>query len=254
MSGEVENQWDAKRGVMLGMQAFVYGLFVLIGAVWIGLSASGQSGEGAFIAVTPAAFAPVAVLIAAVLVAFHVFWPFRATMIDRAIGLIAGVLSLVGVSLPLLSIVEPGGDGDADPLKLRAYPMASWAATVAGLLVVLTIVSFARQMLRAERSHLIRALSHCVTGGAASISLAGWAFMPYIGATRPSMGVGTGVYVGVIVVMVLFALVLGTASVWWLKELDPAPEDRSPWIGVALLPVMFYGLVVFAAALFLQLI
>lgn len=260
MSGEIRNRWGAKRGAMLGVQAFAYVVFVLIGVAWGGFTAGSPDSTGGATAVPAAVAGAMIVPMLFVLGDFHMYWPFRATLVDRAIGLIAGALSIVCAASPLLSIYGPSDVAAADPLKLSAYPMASWAAAVAGLLVVLTIVSFGRQMARENRSHLIRALSHCVTGGAASISLAGWAFLPYVTiAGRASFAgasgaVGVGAFLGVVALMVLFALVLAVASVWWLGELDPDPAARHPWMGVAMLPVMFYGLVVFAAALFLQLI
>ncbi|KFI96965.1 hypothetical protein [Bifidobacterium stellenboschense] len=242
MNGETVSQWNAKRGAMLGVQVFAYALLIVIGAVW----ALADTGAGII------AMMIATVLLAVVLVLFHVYWPFRATIIDRVIGLVAGALSLVFVTFPAAGKLFMVNDDsravlfDANSAEIR------WAAAVAGLLVVLTIVSFGRQMLREERSHLIRALSHCVTGGAAAISLAGWLFFPYVVAgaiTAPTI-----LFAGVVAVMVLFALVLAYASVWWLRELDADPAQRAPWIGVALLPVMFFGLVSFAAALFLQIV
>lgn len=273
MSEDSKTTWSTKLGVMLGVQVGVYLLFAVFGGIWAGLSVSGADAAAKGIAALSSGVAPA--LIAAMLLVlfwFHANWPFRATLVDRAIGVIVGLLSVLAVSSPLMSIYGISDELAGDPLKLRTYPMERWAAAVAGLLVLLTIVSFARQMARENRSHLIRALSHCVTGGAASISLAGWFYLPYVavagraafatGGAGDSTGAGVSanggvsaaVFIGVVVAMVLFAVILAVASVWWLDELDPDPKTRSPWIGVALLPVMFYGLVVFAAALFLQLV
>ncbi|PLS28753.1 hypothetical protein [Bifidobacterium parmae] len=242
MTGETVSQWNAKRGTMLAAQALAYVLLIVVGAVW------GLAGAGAGIVMQLAG----TVLLAVALVLFHVFWPFRATIIDRVIGLVAGALSLVFVAFPAAGDVIMVQDDTRAALFDTDSGEIRWAAAVAGLLVVLTIVSFGRQMLREERSHLIRALSHCVTGGAASIALAGWYFIPYV--VSGGLAVSGGLFAGVIAVMALFALMLAYASVWWLKELDPDPAVRAPWVGVALLPVMFYGLVVFAAALFLQIV
>ncbi|NEG55297.1 hypothetical protein [Bifidobacterium platyrrhinorum] len=244
MAGGTVGKWDAKRGAMLGAQALAYALFIVVGAVWgVGLS-------GAGIVANIVAL----VLMVVVLAVFHWFWPFRASAVDRVIGLVVGLLSIVCVASPSVGgIIMPLDRGIEDSaLKLDTYPEARWAAAVAGLLVVLTIVSFGRQMLREERSHLIRALSHCVTGGAASISLAGWYFIPYV--VSGAFTASSAMFAGTVVVMVLFALVLAVASVWWLRELDPDPVQPAPWIGVAMLPFMFYGLVVFAAALLLQIL
>ena len=93
-------------------------------------------------------------------------------------------------------------------------------------------------------------------GGAASISLAGWAFLPYVVVTGQFVEgeASTGKFVALIVAMIVVALLLAYASVFWMKELDPAEDAREPWVGVAMLPVMLFGLVVFAAALLVQIV
>lgn len=243
MNAETISQWNAKRGMMLACQTLAYALFIVTGVIWA------IAGAGAGIIADILTI----VLMVAVLAVFHWFWPFRATIIDRAIGCAAGLLSIVVVASPAAgNLLVPMSEAiERSPLQYEMHAETQWAAAVAGLLVLLTIVSFARQMLREERSHLIRALSHCVTGGAASIALAGWYFIPYVVAGAYTLS--PALFAGIIVAMVLFALVLAFGSVWWLKELDPDPAIRAPWVGVAMLPVMLYGLVVFAAALVVQL-
>ncbi|MBW3094416.1 hypothetical protein KIH75_03440 [Bifidobacterium sp. 64T4] len=240
-----------KRGAgcarMLGVQAAAYAVFIVVALL---LSAIG----GPMSRMVVYGLAAVALV---VLVAFHVCWPFRAGLADRIIGVVAGLLSLVFVSTTLGEKLVPSNEKIMnDELLRNTYPMMCWAAAVAGLLVLLTVVSFGRQMLREERSHLIRALSHCVTGGAASISLAGWVFLPYVVVTGQFAGSKaiTGKFVALVVAMVVVALLLAYASVFWMKELDPAEDAREPWIGVAMLPVMLFGLVVFAAALLVQIV
>ena len=245
MGGETTAKWDIGR--MLGVQALAY--VVLVVVTLLLAPACGPLADVVFYGL--------AVVALVVLVAFHVCWPFRAGMADRVIGFAAGVLSLIAVATPASTLLLPmNARMFASALHRNTYPMARWAAAVAGLLVLLIIVSFARQMLRAERSHLIRALSHCVTGGAASISLAGWVFLPYVVASGQSAVelVIVPKFVALVAVMVVAALVLACASTFWLKELDPDPSVRAPWVGVALLPVMLFGLMVFAAALLIQVV
>ena len=58
-----------------------------------------------------------------------------------------------------------------------------WMGSAAALLlVVLVVFSFGRQMAREKREHLIRALSHAVTSGVAALAVAGWCFLPDLGA------------------------------------------------------------------------
>ena len=245
MGGETTAKRDGGR--MLGVQALAY--VALVAVALVSASVCGPLGD--------AVFYGLAAVVLVVLVAFHVCWPFRAGMADRVIGFAAGVLSLIAVATPVSTLLLPmNARMFASALHRNTYPMACWAAAVAGLLVLLIIVSFARQMLRAERSHLIRALSHCVTGGAASISLAGWVFLPYVVASGQSAVELMIVpkFVALVAVMVVVALMLAYASTFWLKELDPDPSVRAPWVGVALLPVMLFGLMVFAAALLIQVV
>ena len=244
---ETMEEHGAKCTRMLGVQALAYVVFIVVALVF---SAMRGPRDG----VSSASVAVVAVVVLAV---FHVCWPFRAGMADRIIGAVAGVLSLACVSTSFGSMVVPANDAImSNELTRNTYPMLRWAAAVAGLLVLLTVVAFGRQMAREERSHLIRALSHCVTGGAASISLGGWVFLPYVVAVGRHAGAtaGTTKFVALIVVMVVVALVLAYASVFWCRELDAADNAREPWVGVALLPVMLFGLVVFAAALLIQIV
>ena len=245
MGGKTTATWDSKQ--MLGVQALAYVL--LVGVALLLASVCG--------ALSDAMFYGLAVVALVVLVAFHMCWPFRAGMADRVIGFVVGVLSLVAAATPVSTLLLPmNAQMFASALRRNTYPMACWAAAVAGLLVLLIIVAFARQMLRAERSHLIRALSHCVTGAAASISLAGWVFLPYVvasGQNAVDLAIAPK-FVALIVVMVVAALLLAHASTFWLKELDPDPAVPAPWVGVALLPVMLFGLMVFAAALLIQVV
>lgn len=245
MGGKTTATWNSRQ--MLGVQALAY--VVLVGVALVLASVSGSLGDMVFYGL--------AVVALAALVAFHVCWPFQAGVADRVIGFVVGVLSLIAAATPMSTLLLPmNAQMVASALRRNTYPMACWAAAVAGLLVLIIIVSFARQMLRAERSHLIRALSHCVTGAAASISLAGWVFLPYVVASGQS-AVELAIvpkFVALVAVMVVAALVLAYASTFWLKELDPDPAVPAPWVGVALLPVMLFGLMVFAAALLIQVV
>ena len=45
------------------------------------------------------------------------------------------------------------------------------------------------------------------------------------------------------------AVALTVCSYFWHRDADPEPDARSPWIGLALLPVMLTGLAVGLAAL-----
>lgn len=230
MNHETSQAWGGRVGAMIALEATAVAV----------LLATGLLGGG----ITP-------LPVAASLVLLAICWPFRTGLAERVIGLIAGLCALILACTDAADAFLPQRRVDA-AIGTDLIPLVQWAGCFAGLLVLLTIVSFARQMLREERSHLIRALSHCLTGGTASVALSGWCFLPAAveaGATTP-----TPLAIAVAAVAVLLVLALAASSVWWLKELDPAPEARSPWIGVALLPVMLSGIVVFAAAIALTLL
>lgn len=138
------------------------------------------------------------------------------------------------------------------------------SAGVGGLLIVLIIVSFGRQMARENRTHLIRSLSHSVVEGVAMIASAGWCFLPVLlptthsraaamsaasGATVDMFSNVTTTWVVAAIVTVLVAVALTVCSYFWHRDAAPEPDARSPWIGLALLPVMLTGLAVGLAAL-----
>lgn len=185
---------------------------------------------------------PVLCVVAVVLVAMHVCWPFRAGQAMRAISLLFGVASGVCAAVPL-----PGTLGrDASGRHLPQW--VSWSVAAGVLLVLLVIVSFGRQMAREDRSHLIRALSHSVSSGVAAIAAPGWCFLPVLVTAAGSTAFGW-VAIGVVL---LLAVLLSVASTRWVADMDPEPSAAATgWAGIALLPVMLLGSVIAIAALLL---
>ena len=85
----------------------------------------------------------------------------RDGLAGRVIAAVVGALSLacaVGQSLGVV-FFPPRATGAEGAEAVGFYPQETWAAGVVGLLVALVLVSFARQMAREDRSHLIRSLS-----------------------------------------------------------------------------------------------
>lgn len=193
----------------------------------------------------------------ALLVAFS---PFRDGAAGHVIAVVAGLLSVVCATTMMLgrAIFPAGVDGS------RNFSMEEgWIAGVGGLLIVLVIVSFGRQMARENRTHLIRSLSHGVVEGAAMIASAGWCFLPTLLPTTHDKAIAASVAAGAdgtfvgpttmtwaiaAIVALLVAVVLGVCSYFWYRDADPEPDARSPWIGIALLPVMLTGAAVGIAA------
>jgi putative copper export protein len=188
----------------------------------------------------------VPLIVAAVIVAaFAMFWPFRGTLLDRIATVAFGALSLVFVIVPFPSGQVPPNQTADDGSVLPWY---SWALAAGCLLVVLVVLAFARQMIRETRSHLIRALSHAITSCVAAIAVAGWCFLPNF-ATMLSRGTNAGT--AALIVIIVLALALALASTLWVRDADPEPTARYPWIGTGLLPVMLMGVTIAATTLIL---
>ena len=142
--------------------------------------------------------------------------------------------------------IFPAGLGDEDTFWMQE----GWIAGVGGLLILLIVVSFGRQMARENRTHLIRSLSHNVVEGVAMIGSAGWCFLSTLlpirsgeNAASTDYGSMTAWAVAVIVALLLI-IALDACSYWWNRDADPDPQSKNPWIGIALLPVMISGIVV----------
>ena len=156
-----------------------------------------------------------------------VFSPFRDGTAGHVIAVIAGLLSVVCATTMTLgrAIFAADATGGKD------FSMEDgWIAGVGGLLILLIVISFGRQMARENRTHLIRSLSHS----------AGWCFLPTV-----LKAIGTVAFVVVLLVIVALAV----CSYFWHRDADPEPTARDPWIGIAMLPVMIAGAVVGIAAL-----
>ena len=176
-----------------------------------------------------------------------VFSPFRDGVAGHVIAAIAGLLSAICATTVMLgNVIFPAGlDGG------KSFSMEeAWIAGVGGLLIVLIIVSFGRQMARENRTHLIRSLSHSVVEGVAMIASAGWCFLSTLlpirsGENAASTDYGsTTVWAVAVIVALLLIIALDACSYWWNRDADPDPQSKNPWIGIALLPVMISGIVI----------
>ena len=173
------------------------------------------------------------IIAALTLAAFVVFWPFRGSILDRIVTLVFGAISLIFVIVPF---------------PTSEVPPDQTAAAMGLLLVVLVVFSFGRQMAREKREHLIRALSHAVTSGVAALAVAGWCFLPDLGAM---LAKGTVAGTVALIILIVLGLALAVASTLWVRDADPDPDIRYPWIGTGLMPVMLMGVTIAATALVL---
>ena len=174
-----------------------------------------------------------------------VFSPFRDGTAGHVIAVIAGLLSVVCATTMTLgrAIFAADATGGKD------FSMEDgWIAGVGGLLILLIVISFGRQMAREKREHLIRALSHAVTSGVAALAVAGWCFLPDLGAM---LAKGTVAGTVALIILIVLGLALAVASTLWVRDADPDPDIRYPWIGTGLMPVMLMGVTIAATALVL---
>ena len=187
------------------------------------------------------------------IVLLTVFSPFRDGTVGHVISVIAGLLSVVCATTMTLgrAIFAADATGGKD------FSMEDgWIAGVGGLLILLIVISFGRQMARENRTHLIRSLSHNVLEGVAMISSAGWCFLPTIlplvhtGENAASTEYGS-MLAWVIASVVTLAVIVafGVCSYLWRRDADPDPKANKPWIGLALVPVMLAGAAVGIASL-----
>ena len=160
------------------------------------------------------------IIAALTLAAFVVFWPFRGSILDRIVTLVFGAISLIFVIVPFPTSEVPPDQTAADGSVLPWY---SWALAMGLLLVVLVVFSFGRQMAREKREHLIRALSHAVTSGVAALAVAGWCFLPDLGAM---LAKGTVAGTVALIILIVLGLALAVASTLWVRDADPDPDIR----------------------------
>ena len=234
----VKSAQKASFGKVLTIQIAAYVVLVVL-ALIPGIS-YGNTEEPAIVSFTVAASVAMIALLA-------VFNPFRDGVAGHAISVIAGLLSVVCATTMMLGrAIFPAGLGDEDTFWMQE----GWIAGVGGLLILLIVVSFGRQMARENRTHLIRSLSHNVVEGVAMIGSAGWCFLSTLlpirsgeNAASTEFAVNPAWIVSVIVSLLLI-VALDACSYWWNRNADPDPQSKNPWIGIALLPVMISGIVV----------
>ena len=155
------------------------------------------------------------IIAALTLAAFVVFWPFRGSMLDRIVTLVFGAISLIFVTVPFPTGKVPPDQTAADGSTLPWY---SWALAMGLLLVMLVVFSFGRQMAREKRDHLIRALAHARTSGVAALAVAGWCFLPDLGAM---LAKGTVAGTVALIILIVLGLALAVASTLWVRDADP---------------------------------
>ena len=209
-------------------------------AVLVGLACLPGSG-----AVSSSTFSVTGFAVAAIIMIFAFFCPLRDGVPGRVTAIVLGFVAMVCASTPFLGqFVFARHDA-------QYISAAAWCAGVAGLLVVLVVAAFIRQMARPKRTDMIVQLAHMVTDGVASIAASGWCFLPMLFHEASAPDVWRIVCVTVVVVG---AVALAVVSRLWYREAQPLPGARAAWVGFGLLPVMLTGALVGIAALVMWLV
>ena len=161
----VKSAQKASFGKVFAVQIAAYVVLVVL-ALIPGIS-YGNTEEPAIVSFTVVASVAMIALLA-------VFNPFRDGVVGHVISVVVGLLSVVCATTVMLGrAIFPAGLGNEDTFWMQE----GWIAGVGGLLILLIVVSFGRQMARENRTHLIRSLSHNVVEGVAMIGSAGWCFL-----------------------------------------------------------------------------
>lgn len=178
------------------------------------------------------------------------FTPLRDGLPGRITACVLGFCSMICAATPFLGElvfgVHPDGVERSESLSVSA-----WLAGCATLLVVLLVVSFARQMARNPRTDMIVQMSHMVMDGVSCIAAAGWCFLPML---MHADGVRPVVRALALAAVALVALALAAMSCLWTRDVRPLDDARSPWIGMGMMPVMLTGAAVGIAVLVMLLV
>ncbi len=204
-------------------------------------------------AVSSSTFSVTAFAVAAIIVLFAFFCPLRDGVPGSVTAVVLGFVAMVCASTPLLGqfVFERQGAPHAGVANAQYTSAAAWCAGVAGLLVVLVVAAFIRQMARPQRTDMIVQLAHMVTDGVVSIAASGWCFLPML---FHEVGAADVWRIVCVVVVVAGAVALAVVSRLWYREAQPLPGARAAWVGFGLLPVMLTGALVGIAALVMWLV
>lgn len=169
-------------------------------------------------------------------------------LFDSLFPFILGAISLIGACYWSMVSIVSGYFSLVEQWRVARQ----WVAMVAVLLVILVVCTFACQMLRLHRTHVVRSLARSIFNGLNCIAVAGWNFMPTL-AAEYAVGLSNGVFsqVGrklVIMAVAAVAIMAGlccSSWLWWSDRLgvSTSSPDNS-WIAVMLTPIMLSGALV----------
>lgn len=121
-----------------------------------------------------------------------------------------------------------------------------WAVFLVVWFWILVFVSFLRQMMRRNRSHLIRSLSVGIMASLATLGAVCWMFLPsLVDDLRDEAAPAWLVTIVVAVLVVVLAALAAVSVTWWSHKPHKLPFS---WMGMGMVPVLMSGYCVFVAA------
>jgi hypothetical protein len=217
------------------------------------------------------------------------YWPSRGMGFERLLGAIGAVALIASTQFSLLQqlLLAEASGRQASSLNHSAgfgYISAAsllractqWGVGLMVVFVVFVILGFGRQMLRRDRSNMVRSLAYGLVAGVTMVGASGWLFASVLvryftvdlksSATGPFARFGQWVVVVVVALAVLvMACLLVAVTRWWrdLNVSDKALSNRRSsvrairrggWVGVGLAAPMLSGFVVYLVLVVLLLV
>lgn len=190
-----------------------------------------------------------------ILLTFLALWPLHGNIVDRIIALCSGIASTWCATFALKGWLPQSVIIDNETVSMSKFiaaikPYERWAVSFALILVAATFITFLRQMLRENRTNLVRNLSHTLTASIACAALPGWMFLPSIIRFMPSLRNTEG---GILVaaLCVLMVILLSGLSYLWVRNncKNYYENNVTRDVAISLLPIMFSGMLIYIAGL-----
>lgn len=190
-----------------------------------------------------------------ILLAFLALWPLHGNIVDRIIALCSGIASTWCATFALKGWLPQSVIIDNETVSMSKFiaairPYERWAVSFALILVAATFVTFLRQMMRENRTNLVRNLAHTLTASIACAALPGWLFLPSIVRFMPSLRSTDGGILVMLLCILMVILLSGLSHLWVRDNCNEYYENKTTNdIAFAIMPIMFSGMLVYIAGL-----
>ncbi|KFI38405.1 hypothetical protein BACT_0311 [Bifidobacterium actinocoloniiforme DSM 22766] len=166
------------------------------------------------------------------------------SLFDSLFPFILGAASLIGACYWNMIAVVSGSEG----LDAQWAVLDKWVDLACLLLILLVVLAFGRQMLRLNRTEVIRGLSANVISGLTCICVPGWIFLPSL-MSHLSVDLPAGLgdrkallcSLAVLVALVLAVGLCAASWGWWVDLGARRRREAQSWLAIALIPMMLAG-------------